>query len=153
LLGTVVALNSTPRSFLPMKSFDMLTLIAGVGVEGDRYSTTSGFYSHKLEEGRQLTLIESETLVALRRDFGIELSFEEHRRNITTCGVALAHFIGRRLRIGPTLIEPTRISQPCKHLEEITGKLVYTPMLHRGGVNAKILEGGSIRVGDEIHIG
>ena len=35
-----------------------------------------GHYSHKPEEGRQVTLFEFETLIALKRDAGIELGPE-----------------------------------------------------------------------------
>ena len=56
-----------------------------------------GFYSHKPEEGRQVTLFEIETLVALKRDAGIDLGPEEHRRNVTVEGVPLTHLVGTPL--------------------------------------------------------
>ena len=68
--GIVRFLHRTPRAFLPMRSFPMLELVEGRGIEGDRYlaGQETGFYSHKPEEGRQITLFEMETLDALRRD-------------------------------------------------------------------------------------
>jgi hypothetical protein len=47
-----------------MKSFAELSLVAGKGIEGDRYmiGTEAGYYSDKPEEGRQVTLFELETL-------------------------------------------------------------------------------------------
>ena len=82
--GTIEGLHVVPRSFLPMRNVETLNLIVGVGIEGDRYSTESGFYSDQPEEGRQVTLFEAETLEALKRDHKIELAPEEHRRNVTT---------------------------------------------------------------------
>ncbi len=149
-LGAVAHLHLCPRAFLPMRRVDTMTLVAGHGIQGDRYASGSGYYSYKPEEGRQVTLFEAETLEALRRDHGIELWPEEHRRNVTTRGVPLNHLVGRRFRIGSALLEATRLSVPCKHIEEITGKPIFNPLVNRSGLNAKILVGGVIRIGDQI---
>ena len=148
--GRIVSLHRTPRAFLPMGTFDTLNLIAGYGIEGDRYATESGFYSHKPEIGRQVTFFEVETLEALERDHGITLRADEHRRNITTRGVPLNHLVGRRFRIGEAVVEATRLSVPCRHIEEITGQQIFNPLINRSGLNAKILSGAIVRVGDPI---
>ena len=150
--GVVRFLHRTPRAFLPMRSFPELQLIAGRGIEGDRYliGQETGFYSHKPEEGRQVTLFEIETLEALRRDHGIELLPEEHRRNVTVEGVPLNHLVGRRFRLGETVVEATRLSTPCRHIEEILGKAVFDPLINRSGLNCKIIAGGILRVGDVV---
>jgi MOSC domain-containing protein YiiM len=150
--GVVCHLHSVPRAFLPMRSFDSLTLIAGRGIEGDRYliGREAGFYSHKPEEGRQITLFEIETLEAILRDYRIEMRPEDHRRNVTVRGVPLNHLVGQRFRLGACLLEATRLSTPCRHIEEILSKPVFDPMLHRSGLNCRILEGGQVHVGDTV---
>jgi len=150
--GVVRHLHITPRAFLPMESFDELTLVAGKGIEGDRYMVgrESGFYSHKPEEGRQITLFEIETLEALARDANIQMLPEEHRRNVTVQGVPLNHLVGRQFWVGETLLEATRLSTPCRHIEEILGKAVFDPLINRSGLNCRILKGGVIRVGDAL---
>lgn len=148
--GSVEGLHSCPRSFLPMKNFPTLVLIAGQGVEGDRYFFNRGFYSDRPEEGRQVTLFEIETLEALQRDHGIELRPDQHRRNITTRGVPLNHLVHVRFRIGGVLLEGTRLSPPCRHIEQVTGKELFTPMLNRAGLQARILEGGVVHLHDTI---
>jgi MOSC domain-containing protein YiiM len=150
--GVVRFLHLTPRAFLPMRAMESITLIAGRGIEGDRYliGSEEGFYSHKPEEGRQVTLFELETLVALKRDAGIELGPEEHRRNVTVEGVPLNHLVGRRFWLGETLLEATRLSIPCRHIEEITGKAIFDPLINRSGLNCKILQGRLVRVGDTV---
>jgi MOSC domain-containing protein YiiM len=150
--GVVRHLHKTPRAFLPMKSFPELALVAGKGVEGDRYliGHEQGFYSHKPEEGRQITLFEMETLDALARDANIVLLPEEHRRNVTVEGVPLNHLVGRQFWLGETLLEATRLSTPCRHIEEILGKAVFDPLINRSGLNCKILRGGVVRVGDAV---
>ncbi len=148
--GEVMHLHICPRAFLPMQAQEAITLVAGRGIEGDRYMLETGFYSDKPEIGRQVTLFEIETLEALKRDFDIDLAPEEHRRNVTVRGVPLNHLVGRQFRLGSTLLEATRLSFPCKHLDEITGKEVFDPLVHRCGLNCQILEGGVVRVGDKV---
>ncbi|RZI76684.1 MAG: MOSC domain-containing protein [Variovorax sp.] len=149
-IGVVRHLHRTPRAFLPMQSFTELKLVAGKGIEGDRYmiGNEAGFYSHKPEEGRQVTLFEIETLEALERDAKITMLPEEHRRNVTVEGVPLNHLVGRKFWLGEVLLEATRLSTPCKHIEEILGKAVFDPLINRSGLNCKILQGGTVRVGD-----
>ena len=148
--GSVVSLHLAPRAFLPMRSSAELTLLEGEGIEGDRYRSGTGFYSHLPEPGRQITLFEEETIDALKRDHGVELTAADHRRNVTTRGVPLNHLVGRRFRLGNTLLEATRLSTPCKHIEEVTGQAIFNLLLNRSGLNAKILTGGIVRIGDII---
>jgi hypothetical protein len=153
--GVVCHLHLTPRAFLPMRSMSELTLTAGRGIDGDRYNLAveAGFYSHKPEEGRQITLFEIETIWALRRDHNIELSPDEHRRNVTVEGVPLTHLVGRRFWLGETLLEATRLSTPCRHIEEILEKPVFDPLINRSGLNCRIVRGGVVRVGDPVRPG
>ena len=148
--GTVAHLHLTASASLPMTPCATLVLVAGVGIEGDRYANGVGFYSGRPEEGRQITLFEEESLEALLRDHGIAFTPAEHRRNVTTRGVPLNHLVGRRFRVGETVLEATRLSTPCRHIEEVTGKPVFKPLINRSGLNAKILSGGVIRVGDAV---
>lgn len=148
--GKVQALHLCPRSFLPMRTVESLTLLTDKGIEGDRYCRAEGFYSDRPEPGRQITLFEMETLEALQRDHKVALKPEEHRRNITTQGVPLNHLVGKRFRIGEVLLEATRLSTPCRHIEQITGKEIFTLLLNRSGLHARIICGGVIHAGDII---
>ncbi|MBK0329465.1 MOSC domain-containing protein [Rhodobacteraceae bacterium F11138] len=148
--GKVEGLHVTPRSFLPMRNMEKLQLIEGLGVEGDRHSINEAFHSDRPEEGRQITFFEAETLEALKRDHHIILKPEQHRRNVTTRGVPLNHLVGRRFRVGTCVVEATRLTTPCRHIEQITGLEIYEVLLHRAGLNAKIVKGGEIHLGDII---
>ena len=148
--GTVVGLHVVPRSFLPMSDVETLNLIEGVGIEGDRYATESGFYSDRPEEGRQVTLFEAETLEALKRDHNIALAPEDHRRNVTTRAVPVNHLVGRRFRIGDAVLEGTRLSTPCRHIEQITDKEIFDVLINRSGLHARIVVGGRIALGQTI---
>jgi len=149
--GAIHAMHVVPRSFLPMRAVTRLNMIVGVGIEGDRYAKGVGFYSDRPEEGRQVTLFELETLDALRRDHKMVLHPTDHRRNITTRGVPLNHLVGRRFRVGTVLLEGTRLSTPCRHIEQITGKEIFNLLLNRSGLHARIVIGGPVSTGDAIN--
>lgn len=133
-----------------MRAHSSINLIAGAGIEGDRYATEQGFYSDLPEPGRQITLFEIETLRALKRDHDVVLEPIEHRRNVTVRGVPLNHLVGVQFWLGETLLQATRLSTPCKHIEDVTGKVVSRWLIHRCGLNCIIVKGGSVGVGDTL---
>jgi MOSC domain-containing protein YiiM len=69
---------------------------------------------------------------------------------VTTEGVPLTHLVGRQFWLGETLLEATRLSIPCRHIEEITGKTIFDALINRSGLNCRILQGGTVRVGDAV---
>ena len=148
--GVLLAIHIAPAASAPMVALDAARLIADVGIEGDRYATGLGTYSHKPAPDRQVTLIEMETLDALARDHRIELPPHETRRNLTTAGVPLNHLVGRQFRVGDVVLHGGRLNVPCQYLEDLLGKKVFKPLINRSGLNCLIVKGGTIRPGDAI---
>jgi len=148
--GELLHIHVAPSASVPMQGLPETRLVAGVGLEGDRYATRRGTYSAKHHIDRQATLIEVETLAALARDHGVDLAPDEHRRNLTTRGVALNHLVGRYFSIGECVLYGGRLNVPCRYLEELVGKKVFKPLLNRSGLNCRIVRGGLIRTGDAI---
>ncbi|HEX6173994.1 MAG TPA: MOSC domain-containing protein, partial [Candidatus Binatia bacterium] len=99
---------------------------------------------------RQVTLIETESIEALRREYGVDIDAAQARRNIVTRGLALNQLIGRDFAVGEVVLRGTRLCDPCAHLEKLTVKGVMLGLVHRGGLRADVLRGGIIRVGDVI---
>ncbi|MGH7066156.1 MAG: hypothetical protein ACREEU_00025, partial [Acetobacteraceae bacterium] len=66
-VGVVEHLHLCAAASEPMRAVPAMRLIAGEGVEGDRYLFGTGTYSPKPEPGRQVTLFEAETLEAIAR--------------------------------------------------------------------------------------
>jgi MOSC domain-containing protein YiiM len=147
--GKLLHIHIAPTARAPMQALDTAILIPGEGIEGDRYATASGTYSG-IPDIREVTLIEVETLIALRRDHAIDLAPHEHRRNLTAEGVPLNHLVGRQFWVGPVLLEGGRLNTPCKYLDLVTGKAVCDVLIHRSGLNCRIIEGGDINLGDAI---
>jgi MOSC domain-containing protein YiiM len=125
--------------------------VAGKGLKGDRYFLKAqADPENGLRPGQQVTLIEEEALEALARDYGIPFSAQESRRNLLTRGVPLNHLVGKRFRVGEAVLVGVQLSEPCGYLERLTGKNVREGLVHRGGLRADVLVGGTIREGDPV---
>lgn len=142
-----IHIASAPKG--PVQALDQATLIPGVGIEGDRYALQQGTF-YKPEPDFELTLIEAEAVEALQRDYSVEFTAGESRRNIVTRGVALNHLVGKEFSIGDARIRGIRLCEPCDHLQRVTGKQLIKGLRHRGGLRAQILTQGTIRVGDVV---
>jgi MOSC domain-containing protein YiiM len=147
--GFVEAIYIAPTATGATSAVDAVSAIPGVGLEGDRYALKQGTF-YKPEPDFELTLIESEAIEALRRDYHIELSASDARRNIVTRGVALNHLVGKEFTVGNVLIRGIRLCEPCEHLQTLTGKPLIKGLRHRGGLRAQILSKGTIHAGDPI---
>ena len=117
--------------------------IAGHGLEGDRYAEGRGTFSGR-GRGYELTLVEAEALE------DVKLSWEDARRNIVTRGIELNALVGRRFTIGSVECIGRRLAEPCSHLEKLTRPGIMRPLVHRAGLRADILVGGTISVGDAV---
>lgn len=149
--GAVVSLHIAVTAGASMRALEQVSAIAGRGLDGDRYCAARGFYSYHPGPIREVSLIEEETLEALRRDHQLDLAPGITRRNIVTRAVALNHLVGRELRVGQVILRGVKLCEPCQHLVETTGLEPLLPtLIHRGGLHAQIVTGGIIRVGDAI---
>lgn len=147
--GRVEGIFTTTAAGQPMQMHQQIRALADAGLEGDRYTLGTGFYSDG-QTGRQLTLIEAEDLEQLERDHGVVLSPLECRRNLVTWGIALPALIGQRFRVGEVLCEGIRMCPPCNHLEELTRPGPLRGLARSGGIRAHILTAGVLHLGDEI---
>ena len=147
--GTIESIHIADVAAEPTRSVKQVRAIPGAGLEGDRYATQKGTYSQPLPD-YELTLIESEAIEALKRDYHIELTAGDPRRNLVTRGVPLNHLVGREFRIGEVKVRGIRLCEPCNHLETLTGRPIIKGLRHRGGLRAQILTAGTIRVGDVV---
>jgi MOSC domain-containing protein YiiM len=149
--GEVVLIQIAPDARQNLVSVQQVQAIAGQGLEGDRYLKKIGTFSNKPGGGRQLTLVELESVDAVKRDLKMALEPVQTRRNIVTRGVPLNHLVNQRFRLGREVVcQGVRLCEPCDHLENLTFKGVSEALLHRGGLRADIISGGTIRVGDPI---
>jgi MOSC domain-containing protein YiiM len=148
--GEVISIHVASEASKPTESLETVEVIAGQGLEGDRYANGTGHWSDSPYTGREVTLIEIEAIEALAREKEIAIEPGAARRNVVTRGVPLNHLVGREFQVGAVRLRGMRLCEPCAYLEGLTEKGVLAGLIHRGGLRAEIVRGGTIRVGDAI---
>ncbi len=148
--GEVVSIHIAPAAAKPAVSVEEAHAVPGKGLEGDRYFNREGTYSDRHGPDREVTLNEIETIQALERDYKLELSPGDARRNIVTRNVPLNHLVGREFQVGEVTLLGLRLNEPCNHLASLTDDKVKQGLVHRGGLRAQVLTDGVIRPGDAI---
>ena len=134
----------------PMHDVDSAQAIAGKGLAGDRYGELGGTFAKPKSPDREVTLIEAEAVEAASREYQLPLGCHETRRNLVTRGVPLNHLVGQEFFVGAVRLRGIRLCEPCQHLEELTRPGVRKSLVHRGGLRAQVVEGGILKVGDNV---
>ena len=163
--ASVVAVSRSDIHAVSKQNRDSITLLAGLGVEGDAHSGETVQHRSRVARNptqpnlRQVHLIHSELHDELRAA-GFDVSPGRMGENVTTRGVDLLGLpIGARLRLGGrALVEITGLRNPCKQLDGIQPGLMAATLdrdergelVRKGGVMAVVLEGGEVRAGDAI---
>ena len=122
----------------PLEPSGAVDVKSGGGIYGDRYGD------------KDITLFEAEAIEQLKENTGIELAPSEIRRNVMTRGVSLNDLLGHRIRVGEVEAVVTELCHPCSHLQKLTQPGVLRGLVNRGGLNADVVHGGAIRVGDQV---
>jgi MOSC domain-containing protein YiiM len=142
--GRLEWIGVRPGRRAPMLTPTSVKLIAGHGVEGDRYDT-------KRNGPRQVTLIASEDMAATAAFLGLsEILPKLLRRNLVICGINLLALKDRRFRIGTALLEGSGECAPCSLMEEALGPGGYNAVRGHGGITARVIEDGEIRIGEVV---
>lgn len=134
----------------PARKADMINVeevmaLAELGLEGDhRCDKTPG-------SGRQVTLIAAESIRTVEIYTGHQhIGPEQLRRNLVVSGINLNLLRHQQFRIGEALFEASALCHPCSRMDQALGKGGAAAMFGYGGLCAKIIETGIIRLGDSI---
>ena len=146
MAGVVESIHITATAMGEPRSVERASVVAGRGLEGDRYFEGTGSFSHWPGD-RDLTLVEAEAAEAA----GIEPG--DARRNVVVRGLDLNALVGKRFRVGSVECKGLELAPPCRHLEKLTKPGVLRGLAERGGLRASILTGGEIAVGDAVEPG
>ncbi len=140
--GVVEWLGVRPARLAPMRVSKVLGLTPGQGIEGDHY--------HSVTQGaRQVTVIAAEHLAAIGSYLGQDsVPPELLRRNVLVRGINLGALKERRFRLGGALLECSGECHPCSKMERLLGAGGYNAVRGHGGITARVLEGGEVRLGD-----
>ena len=141
--GRVDWIGLRPARDEPVEIVESAVAATGGGLEGDRYAGGSG--------KRGVTLIQAEHLPVIAALSGhAEVAPAALRRNLVVSGIPLIALKGRRFRVGTALLEGTAPCDPCSKMEALLGPGGYNAMRGMGGLCARVIEGGEVRVGDAV---
>jgi len=143
----LVEIWRTPTATAPMRRVATARLLAGCGLDGDRYALGGGTWARYPDLEKQLTLIDRADVAAVAAEVGVPLTPGDTRRNLVTTGVDLPSLVGRWFAVGDALLFGMKRCPPCAHLERLTGARLVKAMVHRGGINAAVFEGAEIAEG------
>lgn len=137
-----IGLSAEPRGVIVPVS--EATVRTGTGLDGDHHSPSG-------RGKRHVTFIQWEHLAVIasllgRPNVGPELL----RRNIAVRGINLLALKDQQFQVGETLLEYTGQCHPCSRMEETFGPGGYNAVRGHGGITARVIEGGLVRVGAEV---
>jgi MOSC domain len=156
--GRVEAIVLRPERLQPAHFVSEVQAEPGLGLIGDRRSQVMrvGLEVRK----RELTLFQLEHLPVVAHWCGLKsLDATRLRRNLVVSGINLlamrSPFPDLQLewQIGENVcLEVTGSCDPCSRMESELGLGGYNSLRGHGGVTARLLVGGMIRVGDRVQL-
>ena len=149
--GVVEEIYIAPGGSAAMERVEEVQTIEGCGIEGDRYCEGTGFWT-RYGDVCEVTLIESEDLDYIHNELGISVKNGEHRRNIITSGIRLGDLRSKRFRVGEAVLEYDRPRPPCRHVQDLSEPGMTRALKGRGGICARVVQGGKIRARDAIEV-
>ena len=139
-----------PLSGGPQVEQDQVAVVAGAGIEGDRY-----FGRHE-EPGQNLTLVEAEEIESFLTEHKRPYDLSVTSRNLVTRGVRLNDLLGREFHIGEVKLRGFELCEPCLELgtvlasPQLVAARVVKHFVHRAGLRADVLTGGTIARGAKV---
>ncbi|HWO56239.1 MAG TPA: MOSC domain-containing protein [bacterium] len=99
---------------------------------------------------RQLTLIEEEALQEAARLLGRPVPEGASRRQVVVRGIDLNKMIGHHIRLGEITLSVERYCAPCERMNQELGPGGRDALRWKAGVTARVVSGGTLRVGDPV---
>jgi len=163
----VVAVHLSPAYTMSKPSADSITLVTGLGVEGDAHNGATVKHRSRVAKDpmqpnlRQVHLIHSELFDELRsKGFGVYPGMIGE--NITTVGIDLLSLpTGTMLKIGRQVtVKITGLRNPCAQLDGLIPGLMKAVLglesngevIRKTGVMSVVVSGGEVRPSDRITV-
>lgn len=147
--GRVRWIGVRPQSRSQMIELDAVEARLEAGLTGDHARPGT-------RNARQVTLIQWEHLAVINALMGRPaeqpVSAQDLRRNLVVSGINLFSLKGRRFKIGQAIFETTGWCQPCARLENNLGPGTFQAVRGHGGITARVLQSGIIRLDDTVSV-
>src|SRR5215207_1336209 len=152
MAGFVEGIFLAPEAGAQMKAVKAATALEGCGLESDRYCAGTRHWS-RCGRGGEAAFIVAEDLDEIERETGVSVKNGEHRRNVVTRGISLKTLgRGQRFRVGKVAFEYRGPRSVCRYIERLTEPGMTQALKGRGGICARVIENGTVRVRDEIEV-
>ena len=115
--------------------------VAGQGIRGDRY------FGFKENYKGQITFFDQAVHEAVAARFDFSQDPFVYRRNIILAGLDLNELIGKSFALGETVFSGTEECRPCYWMDQAVAPGTEEFLKGRGGLRARILESGTLKVG------
>lgn len=116
------------------------------GIAGDR------FFDIRDDYDGQVTFMNSEVVELIQKEHQGTLDHEVDaslfRRNIMVSGVNVIELIGKTFMISGVMFEGVKHCAPCRWMDIMMGKGVMKLMKGRGGLRARVIQGGTLSLGE-----
>jgi MOSC domain-containing protein YiiM len=136
-MAEIVSIWIKPAHRLPMKRVDQAELVAGRGLVGN--ADQGGW--------RQVTIIDEDAWRNATEELGVDVDPSARRANVMIRGLNLEGSRGRRLILGDCVINIRGENPPCRLMDQMQE---FLKPHWRAGIFGEIVEGGTIRAGDEV---
>lgn len=143
--GRVEWIGIRPERHCPVAVVEEVTVSVQKGLLGDHYSGRSG--------NRHVTLIQAEHLPVVAALTGRDtLDPALLRRNVVVSGLNLLALKDHYVQLGEVVLEITGLCHPCSKMETNLGPGGYNAMRGHGGLTARVVQGGKLRLGDAVQV-
>ncbi len=141
-MGTVLAVCTSAEKGVQKRDVHSAHFTPEWGIDGD---------AHAGKWHRQVSLLSADKIEAFRAR-GAQVVYGDFGENLVVSGFDFRSLpVGTLLRCGEVLLEMTQIGKEC-HSHCAIYKTMGDCIMPREGVFARVLEGGTITVGDEMSI-
>ncbi len=148
--GRLTTILVRPQRGGAAQAVEQTEVVAGLGLLGDHRCVGR---SPDPSSKRQVTLLQAEHLPVVAALLGRdELDPALLRRNLVVAGINLASLRDRRFRIGDVVIEGSGWCHPCSQMEQALGPGGFQAMRGHGGITARLLTDGELRIGDPVTV-
>jgi len=142
--GEVEWIGVRPEKRKPLIVVEAVKVLEN-GLDGDHYAGRSG--------NRSVTLIQKEHIDALASLLHKDrINPIDLRRNIVVSGINLLALKGREFKIGTAVLKMTGLCHPCSRMEENFGAGGYNALRGHGGINARVISTGIIKLHDKVEV-
>jgi MOSC domain-containing protein YiiM len=140
--GRVEWIGARPEKRKKMKVLQEVEVLE-TGLESDHYAGRSG--------NRSVTLIQAEHIDNIAAFLHVDkIDPLELRRNIVVSGINLQALKAREFRIGTAVLQMTGLCHPCSRMEEAFGEGGYNAVRGHGGITARVVSPGKIKLHDRV---